>query len=112
MEENYFTTDHPMVGRQVQYNGDNRLNDLGGLVGKVASVKVYLNGDATYAVKYAGSDKLQYAADWAWTIVDNLPETVEASIGDGIMERIDAELAKLRGRIAELEATKKVLKTL
>lgn len=106
-----FTTDHPMVGKWVEYSGDNRLSDLGGIMGKVASVKVYTNGSATYAVKYAGSDKLQYAADWAWEIVEPEPGPYNGPHGKAL-EAIDSELIALGKRQLELKAARKVLESL
>ena len=109
-------TTEEILASEVEYIGDSR-TDLCGLIGKPmrtrkGSVGVqYPASSERLWKKHSGLDGLVWSAEWSWRVVEPA-RGVQPIASDGIMERIDAELATLKARIAELEETKRVLKTL
>lgn len=108
-----FTNDHPYVGREVTYDGDNRRAEFDGLTGIVKQVGINPStGAQNWGVAFPGYDKLIYAASWAWSMLNRLPVAIEEPVHAKAIEAIDAELAKLNERKASLEAARKVLESL
>jgi hypothetical protein len=118
------TETNSMLGRKVIYNGDNRPG-LYGLVGTIERATLNSN---TWGVRYDESDVVakQYANDegivygavWAWDVQPDYQAEFNTYVQNSLDPHVksitilDNEIKRLKAKVEELEAAKKVLKSL